>query len=96
MHNIAPRPTGGQPWELAADDIDRRVVAQYRSRHDRVVQVGLHTFRSRRYFEILSAELLPTGQLVPIRRTSYSAKTFLAFRQAVDALERALREEGLL
>lgn len=96
MGNIAPRPTGDQPWELASDDIDRKVVCQYPSRHDRVVQLGLHTFRCRRYFEILSAELLPTGELIPIRRTSYSVKTFLAFRQAVDALERALREEGAL
>jgi hypothetical protein len=96
MQNMAPRLNGRQPCDLAAEDTDHKVVSEYPTRHDRVVQLGLHTFRQRRYFEILTAQLLPTGERVPVRRTSYSAKTFLAFRQAVDALERALREEGQL
>lgn len=96
MPNMEQRPNGRQPCETAGEDADYRLVCQYPSRHNRVVQLGLHSFRNRRFFEILTAELLPTGQLVPLRRTSYSAKTFPAFRQAVDALERALREEGEL
>jgi hypothetical protein len=96
MPNIEQRSNRHQPPDLAADDADRRIIHQFPSRHDRLTLFGLHSYRSRRYFEVCTAEILPTGEQIILRRTSHSVRTFLAYQQGIDALERALRAEGAL